>query len=137
MRLIREQSSIHRLLVFPLLTLAFFVFSWLRWNPELVLRLAHCPLMEYTGIPCPTCGGTHAAAAIAHGDLQGALTANPLLALFMGTFLLWAGWALLATVVPTLRHTLELTPREKRATVILAALLLFLGWARQLLATFC
>lgn len=36
-----------------------------------------CPLRELTGVPCPLCGMTTAATALAGGDLPGALTANP------------------------------------------------------------
>lgn len=36
-----------------------------------------CPLRALTGIPCPFCGGTTAAAHLGHGDVVGALAANP------------------------------------------------------------
>ena len=36
-----------------------------------------CPLRALTGIPCPFCGGTTAAAQLGHGDVGGALLANP------------------------------------------------------------
>ena len=37
-----------------------------------------CPFRALTGIPCPTCGTTHAAVALLRGDVGGALAANPL-----------------------------------------------------------
>jgi hypothetical protein len=37
-----------------------------------------CPFRALTGIPCPTCGTTHAAVALLHGHLTAALAANPL-----------------------------------------------------------
>ena len=39
-----------------------------------------CPAWTIFGIPCPTCGGTRAVAAVAQGDLLGALSWNPLVA---------------------------------------------------------
>lgn len=40
-----------------------------------------CPFRVLTGIPCPTCGTTHAAVALMHGDLGAAFAANPLAAM--------------------------------------------------------
>lgn len=37
-----------------------------------------CTLRALTGVPCPFCGGTTAAAAIGHGHLLAALRASPL-----------------------------------------------------------
>jgi hypothetical protein len=37
-----------------------------------------CPSRGLLGIPCATCGMTHAFVALAHGDLAGALHASPL-----------------------------------------------------------
>ncbi len=136
MRMNHESSSISRLLVFPLLTIAGFGFYWLRWHPEKVLGLAHCPMKDLTGIPCPTCGATHASAALASGNFSDALTANPLIVLVGGLFIIWAVWALLGTFVPVLRLEFELNSREKKATRILVALLLLLAWAWQLAMTF-
>jgi hypothetical protein len=36
-----------------------------------------CPLRATTGIPCPLCGMTTSVVATVHGDLLGALAANP------------------------------------------------------------
>lgn len=37
-----------------------------------------CPFRALTGWPCPVCGSTTAAVAIGHGDLWGAVRANPM-----------------------------------------------------------
>jgi hypothetical protein len=37
-----------------------------------------CPWRALTGIPCPFCGGTTAAADLGHGDLRAALGASPI-----------------------------------------------------------
>jgi Protein of unknown function (DUF2752) len=52
----------------------------------------HCPLRTLTGIPCPLCGMTTAAARLAAGDLHAALAANPFVLLLVG---LTAGMAVL------------------------------------------
>ncbi len=36
-----------------------------------------CPLLSTTGIPCPLCGMTTSVVAAIHGDLAGAVSANP------------------------------------------------------------
>ena len=50
----------------------------------LVLGVTHvprpatfCPLRATTGVPCPLCGTTTAMVRLGHGDLGGALLANP------------------------------------------------------------
>lgn len=37
-----------------------------------------CPFRSVTGLPCPTCGATHAVVALSRLDWMGALAANPL-----------------------------------------------------------
>jgi Protein of unknown function (DUF2752) len=133
MQLIRERSPLPRLLVFPLLVLGVFAVFFLRYRPDFVLGLARCPLKDVTGIPCPTCGSTSAAAALAVGDLASAWSANPLLVFVVIAFLVWATASLLATAIPRLRYSVDLGSREERAASILAALVLLLAWIRQLL----
>lgn len=53
------------------------------WAPELAAGLPGCPLFLLTGIPCPSCGTTRAALALARFDPLAALALNPLAA---------AGW---------------------------------------------
>lgn len=40
-------------------------------------ELPLCAFRQFTGQPCPLCGGTHACAALAQGDLLAAWQANP------------------------------------------------------------
>ena len=48
--------------------------------PEAMLPAPlRCPFLALTGLPCPTCGGTRALAALATGNLSGAFLLNPLL----------------------------------------------------------
>jgi hypothetical protein len=51
-----------------------------RFLPVLALPYT-CPARGLLGLPCATCGMTHAFVALAHGDLAGALQASPLGAL--------------------------------------------------------
>lgn len=37
----------------------------------------HCVFRAVTGVPCPFCGMTTAMLALSHGDIGGALAANP------------------------------------------------------------
>jgi len=46
----------------------------------LMMSLAERPLCAFhhlSGLPCPLCGGTHACAALLHGDVLAAWQANP------------------------------------------------------------
>ena len=45
---------------------------------------AFCPLRSLTGVPCPFCGMTTAATALAAGRLEAALEANPFVLLLAG-----------------------------------------------------
>ena len=134
MRLVPEKSSLPRLLVFPFGLVALLGLTLVRFRTELVMRLAHCPLRDLTGVPCPTCGGTHAAVALAEGRWADAVAANPLVALGLVIFALWLLVGLLATVIPGLRRHLALTDREKKTARILAVVLLVAGWLNQLRA---
>ncbi len=49
-----------------------------------------CPLKGLAGIPCATCGMTHAFVHLAHGDVALALRASPLGALLAGAAWLFA-----------------------------------------------
>lgn len=49
-----------------------------------------CNLRRITGVPCPTCGGTRAAAAIGRGEVLEAAAHNPLLVLGGPVAAVWA-----------------------------------------------
>jgi hypothetical protein len=42
-----------------------------------------CPFRRVTGLPCPFCGGTRAAASLAHGDVIASIRWNPLVAVLV------------------------------------------------------
>lgn len=52
-----------------------------------------CPLLRFTGIHCPGCGGLRSAHAFIHGDVPGALHANaPAVLGYLGFAVLWTFW---------------------------------------------
>ncbi|GHI96260.1 MULTISPECIES: DUF2752 domain-containing protein [Streptomyces] len=56
-----------------------------------------CPLLRFTGVYCPGCGGLRSAHAFVHGDLAGALHANaPAVLAYLGFAVLWVLWAVRA-----------------------------------------
>jgi hypothetical protein len=60
-----------------------------RFLPLLELELL-CPFKALAGIPCATCGMTHAFVHLAHGELGAAFSASPLGALLAGAAWLFA-----------------------------------------------
>lgn len=59
------------------------------------IPLPVCLLRKLTGIPCPFCGSTRAAMAVARFDLPGAVALNPLAVLLgLGVGLWFAVWGL-------------------------------------------
>ena len=129
MRLVPEKSPLPRLLVFPFGLLALFGLAASRFATDQVLLLAHCPLRDLTHLPCPTCGGTHAAVALTHGRLAEAFMSSPLVAGGLVLFSFWLTAGLVTTLVPAWRRELELRTREKRTARVLAVLIILCGWA--------
>ena len=92
-----------------------------------------CPFRAITGIPCPTCGTTHAALALLNGRFGDAFSANPLATLagiaFVGGGLLAPVWAAFNWSVPEIRAPL---PRWARAAIVAA---LLTGWVYLMVTT--
>ncbi|MFQ5558091.1 MAG: DUF2752 domain-containing protein [Acidimicrobiales bacterium] len=84
-----------------------------------------CPLRRVTGVPCPFCGMTTGVTATAHGDLLGAVAANPAAPLLV--------LAVLLAFVPRLYRSRHLrsvvrTPRPARRVLPWIALPLLWIW---------
>ena len=120
----RETGRFGHAEVFAAIGVASFLVA--RFLPVLSLPFV-CPLRGIAGIPCATCGMTHAFVALAHGELSRAVAASPL-----GALLAAAAWAFAALdlaraalgaplPVPSLRAT--------RAAIALGVALLLANWA--------
>ncbi|SEQ42580.1 Protein of unknown function [Streptomyces sp. yr375] len=56
-----------------------------------------CPLLRYTGLYCPGCGGLRSAHAFVHGDFRTALQDNaPAVAAYLAFAVLWTVWVVRA-----------------------------------------
>ena len=100
-------------------------YTWL----SLGLPWPGCWFRRLTGLPCPTCGATRCAMALARGDLFGALQQNPLMLLCYGLTIavnLYAA-AVLLFRLPRPRLA-SLPPKLKRALSLLAVVALGANW---------
>ena len=111
-----------------------------RFLPLASLPFMHCTLRESTGWPCPGCGLTRVAVRMAHGDIGGALDANPLGTVAAVGFIGCAAFAALQALFRLPVPHLTLSEREARISraAIVSAIVLnyavvvvrvrFLGW---------
>jgi hypothetical protein len=96
-----------------------------RFLPVLGLPFT-CPARALAGLPCPTCGMTHAFVLLAHGDLAAALAANP-----AGALLAALAWLLAAADLVRLAAGAPLPvvpPRLARAAIVAGAAILAASW---------
>ncbi|GAA2724726.1 MULTISPECIES: DUF2752 domain-containing protein [Streptomyces] len=62
-------------------------------DPGVPGRYPVCPLLHWTGLYCPACGGLRGLHALVHGDLAAAVGANALAVAGYAVFaVLWARW---------------------------------------------
>lgn len=91
-----------------------------------------CPFRLLTGVPCPTCGTTHAAQALLNGHVMDALAVNPLMTLAGVAFVLGGLtaplWVIAGGAVPDAPVRLPLWARAAIVAVIAA------NWAWLILA---
>lgn len=97
------------------------------------LPFAICTFKALTGLPCPTCGSTRAAAHLARLDLAGGLAMNPL---FVAGAALLAAWGLVdLLLLPRGRAVaLEVSPGLARVLRVAAVAAIVANWA-YLIAT--
>ncbi len=97
-----------------------------RFLPVLALPFT-CPLRGLAGIPCATCGMTHAFVHLAHGELARAFAASPL-----GALLAAGAWLYALTDLVRVVSGAPLPdpgPRALRAAAALGVAALLANWA--------
>jgi hypothetical protein len=90
-----------------------------------------CPLRSVTGVPCPLCGMTTAATALASGDLGAALAANPFVLVLVG-FTLFMAVLMAARAVGRLPGAAQWPASRRRQGYWVVAVLAAASWAFQL-----
>lgn len=114
--------------VFALIGLLSFLVA--RFLPVLAVPYT-CPMKGTFGIPCMTCGMTHAFVSLAHGDVAAAIGASPAGALLAGGAWFYAILAAARAALDLPFPVLDL--KLQRALVAVAALALAANWAWLLL----
>lgn len=92
-----------------------------------LLPFSVCFFKAFTGLPCPTCGGTRALACLAHLDVSSAFAMNPLVS--AGAFVI-AAWALADLLLLPRRRAVVIELRPGLASVVrgTAVALLAANW---------
>jgi hypothetical protein len=131
LKLIPERNRLIRLLAFPYLTLASLLALGFMLYREQIEQIAFCPLRQSLGWPCPTCGGTHSALALARLDLAEAFTLNPLVTMAAVAFAAWGLYAVIATLAPRLRREIVISQQAKIVLRMSVVSALLAGWIYQ------
>ncbi len=90
--------------------------------------LPACVFKGLAGIPCPTCGSTHAVVYLSHGNVAGALAANPLLSAGVMMALLYFFYSLIAHIFAVPRLSVSLSGREKDGVRVGVVVLVAANW---------
>jgi hypothetical protein len=101
------------------ITSAVLLATWL----ALGLPLPRCTFRALFGVPCVTCGSTHAAIALFHGEFLAAWRFNPLATFFFFAIAIYDAYALIVLVRRTSRLRFGVARRYLVPLIIGAALL--------------
>jgi hypothetical protein len=114
-----------------------FVALWLVAHYDITLYPFPCGFKQRFGLPCPTCGFTHAVLYFAQGKIIDSFYAQPAAGLFCALAAVVAFFAFLVAVFGLYSPALERRIVSLKLRYILAALGLVLvaGWAFTLLKT--
>ena len=113
--------------------------QWVRWAGVLgiagglillghVLGITMCPLRRWTGIPCPTCGGTRAVVALLTGRFSDAFHIHPLVTVAVMGGAVMAGVESLCVLLKCRAPRLILSKAERNIAVVLMVILLVAQW---------
>ena len=105
-------------------------FAWPWLHAALGMDLP-CPLRRFTGVPCPLCGMTTAAAALADGDLGASLAANPFLVVLAGGTLAMTA-LMVARLAGRAAPARRWSPRADRAVTLVVTVAMAVSWVVQL-----
>jgi hypothetical protein len=97
-------------------------------QPRFPSLLSGCRFREWSGRPCPSCGGSRALADLFHGRVGEAFLHNPLVVLGLA---LLAGWFLLSLYFEVIRRreiVFELSRAERITARVLVVLLPLANW---------
>jgi hypothetical protein len=120
----RKTSRFGHAEVFAAIALLSFLVA--RFLPVLALPFT-CPLRGLAGIPCATCGMTHAFVHLAHGDVARALSASPLGALLAAGAWLYAVADLVRVAIGA--PLPDPSPRALRAVAAVGVAAVLANWA--------
>ncbi len=88
-----------------------------------------CPLKTFTGVPCPTCGGTRALRALGHGAVLAALRLNPLVTLAAIVAMPLLVYAAIVAIFNASRLRFAFTPADQRLLRIAVWVAIAANWA--------
>lgn len=91
--------------------------------------LSGCRFRDWSGWPCPTCGGSRAIHDLVHGRIGEAFLHNPLVILGVALLAAWFLLSLGAEVIGGREIEFDLSRREKIAMRVLIVALPLLNWA--------
>ena len=97
-------------------------------QPYGLSALSRCRFKDYTGWPCPSCGGTRSIEALFQGRISESFSWNPLVCAGIVILACWFLLSLCLEVVRGREMTVELTAGEKWILRILAVALPLANW---------
>lgn len=132
MELRRESSPLLRLALLGLGLCAAIAAVFAFLLRDSIIQWASCPFRTATGVPCPTCGSTHAVVSLLQGHILTAVRYNPLTSGLAAVFLLAVLWSVGTIFIPGWRLHIVTTREERRTAVQLAALLILSTWLYEI-----
>lgn len=121
--LARGETDFEPWFLFASATFGIGCLTWL----TLKLPWPGCWIRHTTGIPCPTCGATRSALALAHGNLGVSFHTNPLMCLVYLGVIAFDLYAVTVLVFRTKRLRLERIPLQVQRVLRVIAVTIVIG----------